>query len=123
MALPQDQMNSQPRFDTAYEYKNKEEDIETFMKQNKLDKDPLLDLDEAKVQADLSMRKANKMKELDQYLHDQNILIHHKKLLCMRSCYSDLDKPTKQIMPCVQSCQRSETRFNTFVTKLFGRLA
>lgn len=122
MSIPQDQLNTQPRHDDAYQFRNSEEDIQAFIKKNPNDNDFLLDADELQVQADLGIRKASKLKELDQYLHGQNMLINYKKMVCMRSCYSDLEKPTKEIMPCVQGCQRSEKRFNTFVSKLFGRI-
>ena len=103
----------------VYEFRNTEKVVNEWIENNEQSL-AILDRDEAQIQADLVLRKEDKQNILTDFLHNQNMMIHHKKLLCMSKCYSDTNIPTRDILESVKVCKKGEDRFNTFVTKLFG---
>ena len=105
----------------TYEFKHSEEVLNNWIDKNHQSLE-ILDREEAQIQADLVLRKEEKVQDLTEFLHNQNMMIHHKKLLCMSKSYPDMNQPSREIAEKVKACRRGEERFNTFVTKLFGTL-
>lgn len=97
-----------------------QEELDRFIEQNGLRAETsILDEDEAYIQADLMLQKAEKTRDMENFLHRHNMLINHKKYRCALGCYTDTAGLTADIRSCVDRCQKGEGRFNAFVSRLF----
>ena len=68
-----------PHEQISYEFKFPQEKIDEWLEKSNLLNDQLLDRQELEVQADLSLRKEDKLRSLDALLHKHNVLINYKR--------------------------------------------
>ena len=110
------------KFGTPYTVVNEDGVLDDWIKKNLSGSNmEILTDDEKRVQADVTLRKDQAMKDLKELLHRQNMLISWKKHSCMLRCYNnDLNSPPSVFKQCGSRCQKGEDRFNLFVNKLIG---
>lgn len=104
----------------VYKMHYSEEIVEEYLAKNP-NPDTMLDPEEQKIEADLTMYREEKEKDIHDFLHRQNILINYKRNMCALKCHSNPDEDTSTIRECTKKCDRGEHRFNEFSKKAFGR--
>ena len=117
---PRDPSRNRVSPEQPYQMTRTPEELERFIEENGLRAETsILDEDEAYIQADLMMQRTDKTRDMESFLHSQNMLINHKKYRCALACYADPDSRSADIRHCVDRCQKGEDRFNAFVSRVF----